>query len=92
MESKHDWGQWRELGDEEPGLELQIIVEGESVVMVLSDPCSDRASVEELELKRFVKVIALEVELTADEGTGGTAVNEGGEYLGQAIESDIDDE
>ncbi|KAG5348892.1 hypothetical protein C0989_007403, partial [Termitomyces sp. Mn162] len=49
------------------------------------------ASIKELELKGFVEVIALEVELTADKGTGGTTVDKGGEYLGQAVESDIDD-
>ncbi|KAG5334262.1 hypothetical protein C0989_003632 [Termitomyces sp. Mn162] len=64
---------------------------GESVVMVLSDPCSGRASVEELKLKEFVKIVASEVESTADEGTGGAAVNKGREYLGQAIKLDIDD-
>ncbi|KNZ81904.1 hypothetical protein J132_10183 [Termitomyces sp. J132] len=80
-----------ELSDEEPGLELQIIVEGESVVMVLSDPYSG-TFIKELELEGFVKVIALEVKLTADEGTRGAAVDEGGEYLGRAIKSDIDDE
>ncbi|KAG5338855.1 hypothetical protein C0989_005825 [Termitomyces sp. Mn162] len=49
------------------------------------------ASIKELELKGFVKVIALEVELTADEGAGGATINKGGEGLGQAIKLDIDD-
>ncbi|KAH0585907.1 hypothetical protein H2248_007196 [Termitomyces sp. 'cryptogamus'] len=75
----------------EPGLEVQVIVESESVIMVLSDPCHGRASIKELELKGFVEIIASEVELTADKGTGGTTVDKGGEYLGQAVESDIDD-
>ncbi|KAG5333493.1 hypothetical protein C0989_005666, partial [Termitomyces sp. Mn162] len=80
-----------ELGDKEPGLELQVIVKGESVVVVLSDPHRGRAPIEELELKGFVEVVASEVKLTADKGTRGATVNKGGEYLGQAIESDIDD-
>ncbi|KAG5329762.1 hypothetical protein C0989_009299, partial [Termitomyces sp. Mn162] len=79
------------LGDEKLGLKLQVIVKGEGVVMVLSNPCCGRASIEELELKEFVEVVASEVKLTADEGTGGAAIDKGGEYLGQAIESDIDD-
>ncbi|KAG5334561.1 hypothetical protein C0989_003380 [Termitomyces sp. Mn162] len=49
------------------------------------------AAVKELELERFVKVIALEVELTADKGAGGAAVNKSREYLGQAIELNIND-
>ncbi|KAG5332533.1 hypothetical protein C0989_006992 [Termitomyces sp. Mn162] len=74
------------LGDEEPGLKLQAIVEGEGVVIVLSDFGCGGASIEELELKGFVKVIASEVKLTADEGARGTTIDEGREYLGQAID------
>ncbi|KAG5349978.1 hypothetical protein C0989_000935 [Termitomyces sp. Mn162] len=85
-------GQQRELGDEKPGLKLQVIVEGESVVVVLSDLCCGGASIKELELEWFVEVMASEVKLTADEGTGGATVDKSREYLGQAIESDIDDE
>ncbi|KAG5347350.1 hypothetical protein C0989_012204, partial [Termitomyces sp. Mn162] len=50
------------------------------------------APVEELELKGFVEVIASEIELLADEDTGGAAVYEGGEYLKRATKSDINDE
>ncbi|KAG5349961.1 hypothetical protein C0989_001018 [Termitomyces sp. Mn162] len=70
------------LGDKEPGLKLQVIVEGEGVVMVLSDSGCGRAAIEELELKGFVEIVVLEVELTADKGARGTAVDKGGEYLG----------
>ncbi|KAG5349749.1 hypothetical protein C0989_002057 [Termitomyces sp. Mn162] len=66
--------------------------EGEGVVMVLSDPCHGGASVKELELKGFVKVVALEDKLITDKGAGGATVDKGGEYLGRVIESDIDDE
>ncbi|KAG5335168.1 hypothetical protein C0989_002043, partial [Termitomyces sp. Mn162] len=59
--------------------------------MVLSDPCHSGALVKELELEGLVEVVAPEVKLTADEGARGTAVDKGGEDLGQAIESDIDD-
>ncbi|KAG5352035.1 hypothetical protein C0989_004130 [Termitomyces sp. Mn162] len=84
-------GQWGELGDKKPGLKLQVIVKGEGVVMVLSDPCCGRASIKELELKGFIKVIVSEVKLAANEGTRGAAVDKGREYLGQAVESEIDD-
>ncbi|KAG5349801.1 hypothetical protein C0989_001824, partial [Termitomyces sp. Mn162] len=50
-----------------------------------------RASIKELELEGFVEVVASEVKLTTDEGTEGATVDKGGEYLGQAIELDIDD-
>ncbi|KAG5726599.1 hypothetical protein E4T56_gene5577 [Termitomyces sp. T112] len=89
--SKHDQSHWRELGNKKPGLKAQVIVEGEGVVMVLSDSYHGGASVKELELKEFVKVIALKVKLTADEGAIGTAVDKDGEDLGQAVKSDIDD-
>ncbi|KAG5331579.1 hypothetical protein C0989_007938, partial [Termitomyces sp. Mn162] len=91
--SEHNWGQWGELSNKKPGLKLQVIVKGEGVVVVLSDPCCGGASIEELELEGFVEVMASEVELTADEGTGGTAVNKGKgrKYLGQAVRLDIDD-
>ncbi|KAG5353150.1 hypothetical protein C0989_009794 [Termitomyces sp. Mn162] len=79
------------LDDKEPGLKLQAIVEGEGVVIVLSDSGYGGAAVKELELKGFVEVIASEVKLTADEGAGGTTVDKGGKYLGQAVKSDIDD-
>ncbi|KAG5334567.1 hypothetical protein C0989_003358 [Termitomyces sp. Mn162] len=82
---------WEELSDEKLGLKLQIIVEGEGVVIVLSDSCHGGASIEELELEGFVEVVVLEIKLTADEGARGAAVDKGGEDLGQAIESDIDD-
>ncbi|KAG5349281.1 hypothetical protein C0989_004852 [Termitomyces sp. Mn162] len=93
-ESKIDW---RQRGMAAAKLALgpgncMVIVKGEGVVMVLGDSCHGRASIKELELKGFVKVIASEVKLTADKGAGGTTVNKGREYLGQAIESDIDDE
>ncbi|KAG5335731.1 hypothetical protein C0989_000534 [Termitomyces sp. Mn162] len=51
--------------------------------MVLSDPCSGGASVKELKLEGFVKVVASEVELIADKGTRGATINKGGEYLGR---------
>ncbi|KAG5734023.1 hypothetical protein E4T56_gene5217 [Termitomyces sp. T112] len=43
--------------------------------MVLSDSCPGGASVEELELKGFVKVIAPEAKLITDKGARGAAVN-----------------
>ncbi|KAG5349070.1 hypothetical protein C0989_006199, partial [Termitomyces sp. Mn162] len=49
------------------------------------------APIEELKLKGFVKVIASEVELVADEDTRGAAVYEGREYLERVAKSDIDD-
>ncbi|KAG5351875.1 hypothetical protein C0989_004641 [Termitomyces sp. Mn162] len=91
MKSKHVWSQQGELGDKKLGLKLQVIVKGEGVVMVLGDSCHGGATIRELELKKFVEVVASEVKLTADEGAGDTAVNKGGEDLGQAVESDIDD-
>ncbi|KAG5341030.1 hypothetical protein C0989_012025 [Termitomyces sp. Mn162] len=91
MKSKHDQSQQRELGDKKLSLKLQIIVKGEGVIVVLSDPCHGGAFIKELELKELVEVIAPEVKLTADKGAGGTAVNKGREYLGQAVELDIDD-
>ncbi|KAG5348656.1 hypothetical protein C0989_009153 [Termitomyces sp. Mn162] len=80
------------LGNEESGLELQVIIEGEGVVVVLRDSCRGGAAVEELELEGFVKVVASVVELVADEDTGGAAVYEGGKYFERAAKSDIDDE
>ncbi|KAG5349700.1 hypothetical protein C0989_002324 [Termitomyces sp. Mn162] len=59
--------------------------------MVLSDPYYGGASIKELEFEGLVKVIAPEVELTADKGARGATVDEGREDLGQAIKSDIDD-
>ncbi|KAG5732282.1 hypothetical protein E4T56_gene11364 [Termitomyces sp. T112] len=50
-----------------------------------------RAFIEQLELEGLVEVVASEVKLTADEGARGTAINKGGEDLGQVIKSDIDD-
>ncbi|KAG5320512.1 hypothetical protein C0989_000331, partial [Termitomyces sp. Mn162] len=80
------------LGNEESGLELQVVVEGEGVVVVLRDSCRGGAPIEELELEGFVEVVASEVELIADEDTGGAAVYEGGKLLERAAKSDIDDE
>ncbi|KAG5322741.1 hypothetical protein C0989_012505, partial [Termitomyces sp. Mn162] len=65
---------------------------GEGVVVVLRDSCCGGAPVKELELKGFVKVIALEVELIADKDTRGAAVYKGRKYLERAAKSDIDDE
>ncbi|KAG5348123.1 hypothetical protein C0989_011012, partial [Termitomyces sp. Mn162] len=80
------------LGDEEPGLKLQVVVEGEGVVMVLCDPCRGGASVKELELKGSVEVVVLEAELVTDKGARGATVDKGREYLGRVVELDIDDE
>ncbi|KAG5349627.1 hypothetical protein C0989_002687 [Termitomyces sp. Mn162] len=87
LESKMDWRQ-RGMAAARLALGLgnhMVIVEGEGVVMVLSDSCHGRASVKELELEGFVEVIVLEVKLTADEGARGAAVDKGREDLGQAI-------
>ncbi|KAG5329080.1 hypothetical protein C0989_010577 [Termitomyces sp. Mn162] len=65
---------------------------GEGVVVVLRDSCRGGAPIEELELEGFVEVVASEVELVADEDTGGAAVYEGGKFLERAAKSDIDDE
>ncbi|KAG5351089.1 hypothetical protein C0989_008026 [Termitomyces sp. Mn162] len=84
LESEMDW---RQRGMAAARLALgpgnyMVIVKGESVVVVLSDSYHGRAPIEELELKGFVKVVALEVKLTANEDAGGATVNEGGEDLG----------
>ncbi|KAG5726829.1 hypothetical protein E4T56_gene601 [Termitomyces sp. T112] len=91
MKSKHDQSQQGELGDEKPGLKPQVIVKGEGVVMILSDSYHGEASIKELELEGFVKVIASEVKLTADEGARDATIDKGGEDLGQAVELNIDD-
>ncbi|KAG5329317.1 hypothetical protein C0989_009857, partial [Termitomyces sp. Mn162] len=59
--------------------------------MVLRDSCCGGAPIEELELEEFVEVVASEVELVADEDTGGATVYKGGKYLERAAKSDIDD-
>ncbi|KAG5338407.1 hypothetical protein C0989_007388 [Termitomyces sp. Mn162] len=94
LESKMNWRQRRMVATKLAlGLgNYMVIVKSEGSVMVLSDSYHGRAFIKELELKEFIKVIALEVELTADKGTGGTTVDKDGEYLKQAVELNIDDE
>ncbi|KAG5334851.1 hypothetical protein C0989_002788 [Termitomyces sp. Mn162] len=80
-----------ELGDKKLSLKLQVIVKSEGVVVVLSNSYCSGASIKELELEGLIKVIVLEVKLTDDEGAGGSAVDEDGEDLRQAIKLDVDD-